>query len=309
MLDIVICTLNEEGYVDKLLLSLERQSYKDFTVFLSDGNSSDKTVEIATQFKQRLPLKILVDTTCGPSRQRNIGGNAGESEGILFLDADVVLPPNFLLTLMKQVKEKDLVNCWISPLSHKQIDKVMFLVYNLLALEVVRYFWPVGMGGCLYTKRKIFEDEGGFDESLTFWEDIDFIKRAILHGAKFTIFRRPKVYLSTRRFEVEGRINYIIQMLKGTIYSMRTGKIPTSLHMSYPMDINYASHINKKKYSQKKLLALLRSYSIYANVFKMLHEVAIDTVPYPLIHQLLSLPLIKDHRKKIEAILHLSRNK
>ncbi len=303
MLDIVISALNEEHFIGDLLQSLAKQTYKDFIVYLSDGNSDDKTVAVAKEYAQQFPLQILISKKRGLAHQRNVGGFAGKESHILFLDADIILPPYFLASLLRQAKQKELINCWISPLSQKPIDKIMFLTYNLLALEVVRYFWPVGMGGCLYTKRSIFEDLKGFDETLSFWEDVDFIKRAIDNGAHFTIVRRPLVYLSTRRFEVEGRINYITQMLKGTIYALRTGQIPSSAQMSYPMGINYEKLSKRKKFSKRRLTALLRSYIIYRDLFLKIYSVSVDTVnPHINVNQVLFIPLVRQHKKKIKRL-------
>ncbi len=59
MLDIVIPTLNEEHYIGILLDCLDSQTNKNFNVYLSDGNSTDKTIEVAESFKGRLNINIV----------------------------------------------------------------------------------------------------------------------------------------------------------------------------------------------------------------------------------------------------------
>ena len=271
MLDIVIPTLNEEYFLPELLRTLEKQTYKDFNVYVSDGGSRDRTVEVAKKFQNTLNLEVVTGVKKGVSHQRNVGAQAGKSPVILFIDADVLLHPNFLLTLTKHINGHSLANCWARPQSSNPADQFMFLMYNLLALEIGKYIWPAGLGSSIYTTRKIFDQIGGFDESLAIWEDVDYIKRAIKAGARFTVLRQPRIYLSTRRFEVEGRINILLEVAKGMQYSLRTGKMPTEEHISYPMNLNYAELLQKKRMSEKKLSRFLRQYTKYLKLTKQLH--------------------------------------
>lgn len=50
---IVIPTLNEEFRIERLLKSLERQTFKDFEVIIVDVGSRDPTVEIAENSLQK----------------------------------------------------------------------------------------------------------------------------------------------------------------------------------------------------------------------------------------------------------------
>lgn len=239
-IDIVIPTHNEELYIGNLLSSLEKQTFTDFQIYLVDGKSTDKTLEAVKPFLKRLPLKIIKSPVANVSYQRNLGAKKGMAEKILFLDADVVLMPNFLEKLLAKVKNKDLANCWLTPLSKKRIDKILYKSYDILCMEIGKFFWPVGVGSDLYTTRKIFEALGGFDEKKLFWEDVDYIQRAIKIGAKYKILRKPKVYISVRRFDLLGRKEFLRETFKGTLYALKTKKIPDEKQMSYPMDLDYS---------------------------------------------------------------------
>ncbi len=271
MLDIVIPTLNEELFLPELLKSLEKQTYKDFKVYVSDGGSHDRTVKVAKEFDKKLNLSVISDNKKGVSHQRNIGAKAGSSPIILFLDADVILHPNFLQTLIKQTEGIDLANCWARAQSSNPMDQFLFLMYNILALEIGKYIWPAGLGSSIFSTRSIFNDIDGFDETLTIWEDVDYIKRAIKSEAKFAILRTPRLYLSTRRFEVEGRINILLEVARGLQYSLRTGKMPTERHISYPMDLDYAKLLKKKRYSPKRFSRFLRQYNKYLRLMRKLY--------------------------------------
>jgi len=54
---ICIPTLNEEKYLPLLLNCLLNQDYKNFEVIISDGGSTDKTIEVAKKYQNYLDLK------------------------------------------------------------------------------------------------------------------------------------------------------------------------------------------------------------------------------------------------------------
>ena len=65
--------------------------------------------------------------------------------------------------------------------------------------------------------RKELHDEcGGFDESLTFGEDTDYIER-LAKQDRFKVLRSAKIGVSTRRLEEEGITTLIKQYGKSTL--------------------------------------------------------------------------------------------
>src|SRR5690348_5952938 len=124
MLDVVIPTLNEELFLPSLLRSLQKQTYKQFHVFVSDGGSTDKTVSIAKQFAKPMPLTVVECDKRGVSRRRNMGAKKGSASAIIFLDADVIVRPHFLQTLIKKTQGIDLANCWAHSQSRHALDEL-----------------------------------------------------------------------------------------------------------------------------------------------------------------------------------------
>ena len=89
-ISIIIPTLNEEKFLPKLLNSIKEQNYKNYEIIVSDANSKDKTIEIAKRFN----VKIVQGGK--PAVGRNNGAKFSVGDYLLFLDADVILPKNFL---------------------------------------------------------------------------------------------------------------------------------------------------------------------------------------------------------------------
>lgn len=119
LVSIVVPTYNEESNIVECLSSLKSLIYPNFEIIVSDGGSSDRTVELA---KQLIPSsKIIVDSTvpkgwigkswgCHIAVQNTI---SPKSEIILFTDADTRHGPESLSRSvgMLQNRSRDLLTC------------------------------------------------------------------------------------------------------------------------------------------------------------------------------------------------------
>jgi hypothetical protein len=263
-INVVIPCLNEEDYLGILLDSLTKQTFKNFDVTVVDGQSNDRTVEIAKSYYDKLDMKVVVCPKRGLGTQRSYGAKLGSADKILFLDADIILHPNFMQDLVDGLKNKDLdlVNCWLIPLSKKRVDKIMYNLYNIFFLEFSRYVWPVGIGNSLLVKREVFNRTGDFGDMV--WEDVDFVKRAIALGAKYGVLRKPKVYASVRRFDMQGRMNYVRENFKILRYAIRNKKMPDQESGLYPLGIDYSKlDLKKTELNEAKLVRLSERFKNY----------------------------------------------
>jgi glycosyltransferase involved in cell wall biosynthesis len=69
-------------------------------VIFVDGASRDRTVEIILEHRQALQMRVIEEKTrTGVSRARNLGIGAATGRVTVFLNADVLLPQDFLLRL------------------------------------------------------------------------------------------------------------------------------------------------------------------------------------------------------------------
>src|SRR3989339_1775373 len=104
---IIIPTLNEEVCLPKLLNDLHKQSFKSFEVIVVDGLSQDQTQAIAKTYLKQLDLQLFSNKSPGVSPQRNLGAKKSKGQYLIFFDADVQIPHNFLDLLYKQIKKND----------------------------------------------------------------------------------------------------------------------------------------------------------------------------------------------------------
>lgn len=182
-ISVIIPTLNEEKYLGITLHSLRRQKFKDFEIIVSDGNSSDKTVEIA----RTLADKIVRNKKRGISHQRNKGVEVACGELLVFTDADTLHPDNWLLKIVKEFDgDKRLVGIAgnVFPLSTKRRVLVSLSLINEYSKKIshrIRFYFAAGAN--LACRKTAFESVGGFSEDLETREDTEFMMRLARFGS------------------------------------------------------------------------------------------------------------------------------
>ncbi|MGB9743620.1 MAG: glycosyltransferase, partial [Minisyncoccales bacterium] len=219
MLSIIIPTFNEEKFLPRLFKSLQEQTLTNFEVIVADHHSTDATREIAL----RAGAKIV--TGGRPAAGRNRGAQLAQGDWLLFLDADVVLPPDFLEKALKEIEKQNLVaaSCLVEPLSQKKIDKFLHDVANFY-LRLMKKISPRAPGACIFIKKEIHQTIGGFDENLQLAEDHDYVKRASELG-KFGLLRCVYLPISVRRLEKEGRLHLSFKYLAVETHLVLLGPI------------------------------------------------------------------------------------
>lgn len=218
VLSIIIPTLNEEKYLPELLKSIKNQDFKDYEIIVADYNSKDKTREIAKKFGCRITKGGRI------AAGRNNGAKIAKGDILLFLDADTILPANFLSKTVNMFRKKglDVATCFAVPDSKNPFDHIAFLVSNLF-IWTIQFFNPHLGGFCLFVKKEIHNRINGFDETLFLGEEHNYVKRI----SKFGKFRVINSWfkLSVRRFEKEGRFKLILKISYATLYRMFKGEI------------------------------------------------------------------------------------
>ena len=219
MLSIVIPTFNEERFLPFLLKSIQRQTFSDFELIVADNNSTDATRLIASKFGAK-----VVDGGM-PGRGRNNGAKAAGGKWLLFLDADVILPPDFLEKAMREIQKDELTiaTCLIDPLSKRRIDKLLHESANLYTRATQKIF-PHAPGFCIFCKRNIHCEAGGFNEKLKLAEDIEYIQR-LSKISNFGILQNVRIPVSVRRLDEDGRFNIAVKYIAAEAHLIFLGPI------------------------------------------------------------------------------------
>jgi len=239
-ISIIIPALNEEQSLPTLLGSIKDQEFTDYEIILADAGSTDQTAAIAEEHGAKIIKGGL------PAIGRNAGAREARGEWLLFLDSDVFLSGKFLTSLIAEAEEKkvDAATCAAIPLSDKIIDQIMHDVANAY-IQLTQYFYPHAGGFCIFIRKKLHDEIGGYNENLKLAEDHEYISRAQKLG-KFRILKRPKIYVSVRRLESDGRFNVAAKYVACEVYRALLGEIKTDL-FKYKFGHHYDQLKNKIK--------------------------------------------------------------
>lgn len=179
-LSIIIITLNESQRIGNLLGDLSRQTYRDFEVIVVDSDSDDNTLDIVNSFGDKLPqLTAHNMKTRGVSLGRNTGATLANNPRLLFLDADVRLPADFLASAMEKLDKTGLEVAGVY-IGAKDLPLHYRLGYWFInaGFYLTQFGFPTAVGACIFSSRRVHESINGFDEEIVLCEDCDYVKRA-----------------------------------------------------------------------------------------------------------------------------------
>lgn len=110
MIDIIMPVYNTPiDDLKRCLSSIERQTFKDYKVYIIDDGSFDDVRSFLDEYvrdKDEVIVKHVVNG--GVSRARNIGIDSSSAEYLTFVDSDDTLEENFLEEAFSLIKDNDL---------------------------------------------------------------------------------------------------------------------------------------------------------------------------------------------------------
>lgn len=243
----IIPTYQSRALLENTLLAFDnlKTSPKiEFEVIICDDGSDDGTFEMLKNRKQRFELKfdyIARDENSGRSRARNRAISLSTGDILVFIDGDILVSPDYLLTLDKFYNfNSEVAVCGFRRLLYQNIDRKLIKSSKIFDKNVLKNFdCGYDFRHCIFKDisynansslspflyaltcnaaipKKTVLDVGGFDEHFTKWgaEDIELFYRAFKHGTKIIYNSRNFVihqYHGSRQGRVieENQVNSI----------------------------------------------------------------------------------------------------
>lgn len=205
---IIIPTLNEGTVLEETLKYLKKE-IKDFSyeIIISDGDSKDKTLEIAKKHGAKTICKKGGNKNIAEGR--NLGAKIAAGKYFLFIDADVQIENiNEFLHQSSIIFEQSEVaaittKIRIFPKEERLQDKIGFASLNLLVWTLNSLGTGAALGEIQLIRKAAFEKVNGFNEKLVTSEDFDMFRRLANKGR--TIYMPEfTARMSGRRFRKEG---------------------------------------------------------------------------------------------------------
>ena len=196
---VVITTFNDAEYLKRSIPSVINQTSKPKEVIIiDDGSSDNQAKEIVDSFHNHTDISIILKKkkNGGPSSARNVGIKLAKGEFILFLDADDELLKNSLKWREELLESLDQNYASIYCSKIKLIDNKRKIKEKILEtdgkLNVCLVGRDNGIPGQIthhLFRRDIVNEVTGYNESLKFNEDFEFLLRIAKKGLFFGVNR------------------------------------------------------------------------------------------------------------------------
>ena len=219
---IIIPTLNEEENLSELLFHLNSYN-EEIGIIISNGGSTDKTLEIAQSFNVK-----ICNSEKGKGQQLNEGTKNAEGNILIYLHADTFLPEN-AFTLIKELFQKEEVKIATFKLSFDSNNFWMKLYCYFTKYDSM--FTTFG-DQAIVVKKDFLETIGGFP-NIKIFEDVEFFRKVRKHTK---VYKLPaSVITSGRRFYKKGII--LTQLLNAYFFILYLLKAsPDKIYKKYFYD-------------------------------------------------------------------------
>ena len=173
-ISIVVPVYNGKRFLKSCIDSLKNQNYDNYEIIIVDDGSTDGSPELVT------PPARLVSTSgrTGAGAARNLGAKSAKGSYLLFTDADVEAPRDWVKKTAQTIVEKN-IKCggggYAGPVENTFIQ---WFAFEELAWRRKNFHGEVEtlVSNNLFCERELFEEFGGFPETycVASSEDMEF---------------------------------------------------------------------------------------------------------------------------------------
>lgn len=185
-LSIITVCWNSISTIEKTLLSVFCQDYKDYEYIVVDGKSSDGTLDILSEYKKKfdeigISFKYISEEDSGIYNAMNKGINMckGEIIGIINSD-DSYCESVFKLIHSVSVShpEYDIYHGLMRYISNGKLVMIRGMPHTFLSKGMIEH-------PACFVRKRFYDHMGGYDEKYKYVSDYDFMIRANKEKAHF----------------------------------------------------------------------------------------------------------------------------
>lgn len=202
---IIIPVYNSSKYIEKCVISLGNQTYKDFEVIFVDDCSSDDTINVIERIASNVNLNFTIlkqELNQGPGSARNKGIENANGQYLIFIDSDDWIKDTYIMKLVSLAEEEnaDIVFCdYLRAYSNGKLKVSNDFSYATNIINNMEYAATCNDGVTRKIIRKKTFDE--YNIKFPIWrngEDIDVAIKIAIVAKKIIYLAEPMYYYYQR---------------------------------------------------------------------------------------------------------------
>lgn len=210
-MSVVLPVYNDPSGVDTTLRSVMEQDHPDYEVIPVDNNSTDETPEVIQKWAHQYPEQIRPTSEQeiqSSYAARNAGIQAAQGEILVFIDADMTAPSDWLMNVHEafSTSETDYLGYEVEIYVPEGAESFWAWYDTVMGLPS-RYHYEQKQfvpTSCLAVRRAVFERVGRFEDTAISGGDKEFGQRVHRHPDLTTDFRDDIVVYHPARTTFEA---------------------------------------------------------------------------------------------------------
>ena len=215
LISVIMPVYNRKDVVMNAIDSVLAQTYANFELIVVDDASTDGTTELLKTINNEKVKIIFHEKNKYASGARNTGLKASKGEYIAYLDSDNLLDERYLAATVGAFLElPDAGGIYSAQYRYETYESKPFAIqFGSLNKSLLHNHNFVDMN-CFAHRREVYEDVGGFDETLKGADDWELILKISNHFKIYSVpFLLSKCYLGV----VDNRVSDLIPTDMGKI--------------------------------------------------------------------------------------------
>ncbi len=192
-LTVVVCTKNEEKYIEPCLKKLVHQKVRP-EIIVIDGHSKDNTIKIAKKYADM----IKTDDGKGLAEARNLGWKLAKTELVAYCDADSRPYEDWTKDVIELLEKYEAVSGPFKPYDGGLKQKIGLFFWADISPIIGSFFRYNSIWGANMAFRRYVLEKHPF--KLKFLEDYELGRRLRINKYKMIFTGKIRIEASSRRF-------------------------------------------------------------------------------------------------------------
>lgn len=231
LITVIVPVYNGEKYIDKCVMSVLNQEYKNIELILVNDGSKDKSAEILDNWsKKSEKIRVIHQENSGVSVARNKGIEESKGLFLTFVDVDDYIANDFISYYYNLIKKYD-AEIALTPMPQKFDDDSENITQDIeeniqiwdgekTACEMLYYNIAIGPWNKLISKKLIDKYNIRFNPKLSYGEGFNFSVDCFQRAERIAVGKR-KVYYYRVNNPNSAMTKFKLELVTGSIEAQK----------------------------------------------------------------------------------------